>query len=434
MEWWLVGTLVFVLLFGLLATGIPIGFVFGITAVVVGYLVWGDAGLAKVAATSYGTTAHFLLIALPLFVFMGELMAYGGVTKAAFESFEKWIGRLPGGLAISSLFTCTVFAAVTGFSPAATALIGTVTVPEMLKRGYSPRLATGTVAAGSALAILIPPGILMIMYAYIAEVSVAKMFIGGIIPGLMIAFIFMVYVYLRVRLNPSLAPLSEKRFTWREKAASFPKLLPVLLIIGFVLGSIYFGIGTPTEAGALGSLGALALGLAARQLGWRNFVDVLRATVRITSMVFLILIGATVISQILAFSGFTEHVAGFIIGMPVPSWVVIIAIMVVLTGLGMFMDAASILFITGPIFVPVVVGLGFNPVWYGILFVINMELANITPPIGLNLFVMKGIAPPEVTMGDIIAGCMPFWGLYWLAMVLVIIFPVIILWLPSLMS
>lgn len=433
MEWWFGLLVIFGAVLLLLAMGMPIGFSMCLVGLGGLFYTLGLRGGLIAGITSFNATANFLLIAVPLFILMGEVILISDIGSKAFEAMDAWLGWLPGGLAISSVGTCTIFGAVTGFSPATTAAIGSSAVPEMLRRNYNRGLATGSIASGAALAILIPPSILMVIYGALGHVSIGRLFFAGFMPGFLLSILFMLYIVIRVILNPLLAP-SQHKVTWKQRIELVRHLLPVIIIIFSVLGTIYTGVATPSEAAALGALGTIFVAGLYRQLTWPKFRQAIMKTAQTTSMIFIILIGAQLMTQVFAYHGIIMKLAESVCSLPVSRWVLLIIMQLLIFVLGMFMDPGSILFITTPIFMPIILLLKFDPVWFGIILLINLELATITPPVGLNLFVMKSIVPPDVSLSDIVKGCIPFWFLHFAGMGLVMIFPQIALWLPNLMK
>ena len=432
MEWWLTGTILFSALIIILASGIPVAFGLGFVSLVAMYLLWGFSGLINVATTAYSTNIHFMLIAVPLFIFMGECVAVSGMGKDAFEMIDTWLGFLPGGIAVTTVGTCTVFGAVTGFSPATCAALGPVTIPEMLKRGYNKGFALGAIAAGAGLAIIIPPSTLMVVYGFLAEVSIGKLFLGGLIPGLLLSAIMMLSIIIRSRLNPGLAPY-RKKSDWSERLRKSIFVAPFAVLIMLVLGTIWGGIATPTEGAALGASGGLVLLAFYRRLDWSTFKRILLSTVHVNCMVMFILIGATLFTTVLAYTGFTVKLAAWVTSFPISKWYIFAFMMLSVFFLGCVMDPGSILFITIPIFLPIIQKLGFDPLWFGIVMLLNLEIATITPPVGLNLYVLKGVAPPEVTLNDIIKGSSPYWALDAIGLLTIVVFPPLATWLPNML-
>lgn len=431
MEWWLIGLILFASLLLFLSSGIPVAFGLGFLSLIAIFILWGSDGLIVLATTSYTTNVHFMLIAVPLFIFMGECIAVSGIGKNAFEMIDSWLGFLPGGIAVTSVGTCTVFGAVTGFSPATCAALGPVTIPEMLKRGYDKGFAVGAIATGAGIAIIIPPSTLMVLYGFLAEVSIGKLFLGGVIPGLVLSAVIISSIILRAILNPGLAPY-RKKSNWRERFRLSIYIAPFICLIMLVLGTIWGGVATPTEGAALGATGGLVLLALYRRLDWPTFKKILVSTVQVNCMVMFILIGATLFTSILAFTGFTAHLAEWATSLAVSKWLIFAFMMISIFFMGCVMDPGSILFITIPIFLPIIYKLGFDPIWFGIVILLNLEIATITPPVGLNLYVLKGIAPPEVSLDDIIRGSAPYWLIDAIALLIVVLNPGLVTWLPNL--
>jgi len=415
--------------------GIPIAFAMGGVAVIFGYFLWGNAGLYMFASKTFAMANDFILVALPLFYLMANVLERSGIADDLYEMMYRWFGPLRGGLAMGTVVICTLFAAMSGISGAATVTMGLIALPSMLKRNYNKQIALGSIMAGGALGVLIPPSILMILYALFARVSVGRMFIGGVFPGLLLSGLFIAYIGIRCFLQPHMGPgvPREESVGWGAKLTSFKAvLLPVFIIIG-VLGSIFTGIATPTEAAAVGAGGAILSAFIYRRLTWQNFKEAIFRTIRLTCMVMWIVLGATVFTAVYSGIGAPELFRNLILDLPVQPMMVIVMFQITYFILGCFLDPTGIIMLTVPIFVPVINALGFNPVWFGVLFVVNMEMAFLTPPYGVNLFYMRGVAPPGVTMGDIYRSIAPFVVLQGIGLVLVVLFPQIVLWLPSLM-
>lgn len=431
METWTLALIILGALCALLCLGIPIAFSLCGLATVGIFFVWGPKGLYLLFNTAYGESTSFLLLAIPLFILMANFLKFSGIGDDLYEMVYRWMGPLPGGLAVGTVVICALFAAMAGISSVATISMGLIALPSMRRRGYHKNLAVGSIAAGGALGILIPPSIIMILYGAVAEVSIGKLFIGGIIPGILLCAIFVVYILIRALLNPSQAPPVKQSFTLKEKLISTKGvILPVLLVL-VVLGAIYGGVCTPTEASAVGAFGALICALCYRKLSWSNLTQVLWDTMKLNAMVFWIIIGAISFSHFLAYAEIQGLIQESILSLEVSPWVILISMQFVFFLLGMFLDPAGIIMITTPIFVPIVTQLGFDPLWFGILFVINMEMAYITPPFGFNLFIMKGVVPPDISMTDIYKSIGPFVFLQAICLALVMIFPDLALWLPG---
>jgi tripartite ATP-independent transporter DctM subunit len=375
---------------------------------------------------------NFALVAVPLFILIAEVLMFSGASSDGFDFFSRWLGWLPGGLAVSTVWLSALFASVLGSSTGNTAIVGLVATPEMLKRGYNKSLATGCVAAGGALGVLIPPSILFILYGILAEVSIGKLFIGGIIPGLILTGLFSIYIIIRAAKNPDIAP-SLKGVTWRERWASLWKVWAILGLALIMLIAIYGGFATPSEVAGIGALIAIIISLAYKRLKWSNLKPALLHTTRTTCMIIWILVAASSFGYVLTYLGLPQKLMEFIFRLGLPPIMIILGINFILFVLGCIMDPGAIILVTTPIFIPIIKQLGIDPLWFGVMFVVNMEMAEITPPFGFNLFVMKAVVPKDVTMGDIIRGAAPFIILQAIGLALVIIFPDLALWLPSTM-
>jgi len=432
MPWQLMLVLIFGALLFMIFLGIPIAFSLGALSLALSVILLGPKSFFLFATTAFGQLDNFSLAAIPLFILMAEVILHSGVSKNAFDMLSKWLNKVPGGLAISSQVSCTLFAAVCGASTATTATIGTIAVPEMLERGYDKHLATGSIAAGGALGALIPPSIYMILYGTLVEQSIGKLFIGGIIPGLMLSSMFILYIMIRCHFDKSLAPQLQG-ITWTDRWRSLNKIWPIVFLAFFMIFAIYFGIATPTEIAGIGCLFAFLIGFAYRRLNWKNVKAAFLSTCRTTCFIAWILVAASVFGYMLSYLQLPQKLSDWLVALSIPPIGVIIGINIILIFLGCIMDPAGILLVTTPIFAPIVISLGFDPIWFGVVFVVNTELAQITPPLGLNLYIMKGIAPPTITLNDILIGAVPFMFIDLIGLALVIIFPKIILWLPSTM-
>ena len=343
------------------------------------------------------------------------------------------MGWLPGGLAAGTVVICAIFAAMAGISSVATITMGLIALPSMLKRGYDKQMVVGCISAGGALGILIPPSIIMIIYGSMAEVSIGQLFIGGILPGILLAALFVIYVLVRCFLNPKMGPPVEERFSMQEKLRSVKAvILPGLLVV-LVLGVIYSGAATPTEAAGIGALGAMVVALLHGRLSRKDFKASLLSTLSLNAMVMWIVIGAVSFTHVLAYAGVSRLIQDVILSLGLSKWIIYFCMQMIYFVLGCFLDPAGIIMLTTPVFVPLIKALGFDPVWFGVIFTINMEMAYITPPFGFNLFIMKAIVPPNISMSDIYRSIVPFVALQALCLVICTIFPQIILYLPSAM-
>ena len=427
------------LLFGalilFLALGLPLAFVLGGVGVVGSYLLWGDRGLYLITTQAYASMGKFTLLAIPLFIFMSMILERAGVADDLYTLMHRWMGPVPGGLAIGTVIICTIFAAMAGISGAATVSMGIIALPAMLRRGYDKTIAMGSISGGGALGILIPPSVPMILYATLTGVSIGGLFAGGILPGLLLATLFILYIGIRCHFQPALGPPLpvEERVSWREKLISLKAVLLPIMIIIMVLGSIYAGVCTATEASALGCVGAIISAVVYRKLNWTLIKESCFRTAALTALIIWILIGAYGFTAV--YTGTGAHVLMEHIMMSIPGgrWAILFTMQIIFFILGCILDPVGIIMICTPVFVPVITTLGFDPLWFGVLFVMNMEMGYLTPPFGFNLFYMKAIVPPGITMGDIYRSIAPFVILQGIGLVIVVIFPEIALWLPKLM-
>lgn len=433
MDWITLASILIVALVVLLLIDMPVAFSLGLVSMVAMFFLWGGwTGVSVLATTAFTQVGSFVLLAIPLFLLMAEAILATGISGRAFKALDKWTTSLPGGIGIASNLFCTGFGAVTGFAPATVAAIGTVAVPEMLERGYDPKLALGLIGGGASLAILIPPSILMILYGELSGASVGKMFMGGIIPGILTSVFFMVYIVLVAKITRAAPPLG-KKFSLREKITSLGNLLPFLFIILIVLGSIWGGIATPTEAAGVGAFFSLCLAAIYKGLSWSSIKAMLTRTISTTCMLFMILVGATGFTQIVSYLGVTASLSEFVATLDVAPLVIVFAMQLVIFFLGMIVDAGSIVCITVPIFGPSLAILGYDPLLFGLIMMVNLSIATLTPPVGLNLFILRSVAPGDMEIMQIARGAAPFVGMLILTLVLLVFFPQIGLWLPNLM-
>ncbi|KAA0889427.1 TRAP transporter large permease subunit [Pusillimonas sp. ANT_WB101] len=413
--------------------GVPLAFVLGGVSVVFLYFTWGIDSFYMVASQVWSTMESFTLVAIPLFVFMSMVLERTGVASDLYRAMHLWFGGFRGGLAIGTLFICAIFAAMVGVSGATVVAMGTIALPAMLERGYSKTLALGCINTGGGWGILIPPSIMMILYSIITGASVGRMFAAGILPGLLLVVLVSLYVGIRCYLQPSLGPALPKgeRGTLAEKLASTKAVLLPIMIVVMVMGSIMAGITTPTEAAAMGVLGSLLSAAVYRKLTWSMIQESSIRTLRLTGMIMWILFGAHAFSAAYQGMGAQQFIEGLMHLLPGGPWGIIITMMLVIFLLGMVLDPVGIMLITLPVFIPVVESLGFDLIWFGILFVINMELGYMTPPFGFNLFYLKGVVPPGITMGDIYRSVWPFVIVQIIGMGILMMFPSIVTWLPQ---
>ena len=420
----------------LMSTGLPIAFSLASVAIITAWVFEPDLiYMLLFQFKDFSLESGKTLICIPLFIFMGFILHNSGIAKDLFDAVYLWAGGLRGGLGMGTVLICAIMAAMIGVSSAATLSMGIIAVPAMLARNYDKRMATGIVQAGGALGFLIPPSIMMIMYAFVAQESVGRLFAAGLMPGLMLATMYMIYIALRSYQNPGLAPAlpKDQRGSFKEKILALRYLILPAIIIFSVLSCIFTGITSPTEAAALGAAGALISAAIRRNLTIKNVRESLMRTLSLSGFNAYIILGAIVFSAVYSGLGASTMIKNTIAGMDVSPWVVIVMMQLSFFVLGMFLDDIAILFLCMPIYVPIIKVLGFDPVWFAVLYVMNMQMAYITPPYGLNLFYMKAVAPKEIELSDIYRSIIPFLGIQATALVLLIVFPVIALWLPSLL-
>lgn len=427
------GILGIALLFFLFATGMPIAFVMTLVGWL-GYVYLSsmDGGLNILGISFYAGGTTYTLSVIPLFVLMGQFASHAGLSHQLYWAVERWLGHRRGGLAMATVGACAGFAAISGSSVATAATMGTVALPEMKKYRYGMSLATGTVAAGGTLGILIPPSAPLVFYAILTELSVGKLFIAGILPGIMLAVLFMLAINIRVRLNPELAPRGPGA-TFKERINALKGVWGILVLFLIVMGGIYTGVFTPTEAAGIGAFGAFVFSLYTRKMAWHHFVDSLRMTGQTTGMIFIIVIGAYVFGYFLAVTRIPFELADYMSGLEVSPYIILAGVVLIYTILGMFLDGWAIMVLTIPIIHPMMVNLGFDPIWFGVMVVIMLEMALITPPVGVNVFIIKGVAK-DVPMYTIFRGIWPFWIAMLVSLFILSIFPQIALFLPNTMS
>ena len=413
--------------------GLPLAYVLGGVSIIFLYFTWGFDSFYLVASKMWDSMNSFTLVAIPLSVFMAMILERSGVATRLYHMMQLWCGGVRGGLAIGTVWICALMGAMVGVSGAAVVTMGTIALPAMLERGYDKQMALGAINAGGGFAVLLPPSILMILYSLITGVSVGKMFVGGILPGILLVVLVSLYIVIRCLLQPELGPAlpKEERGGWPERLRALRSVILPILVVLMVLGSIMAGIATPTESAAIGVLGAIISGLVYRTLNWGVIREAAIRTVRLTAMVMWILFAAHAFSAAYAAMGAQSLISSLMEYIPGGPWGTIIFIQIVLIFLGMVLDPLGIMLITLPVFVPIITELGFDPLWFGILFIINMEIGYMTPPFGFNLFYLKGVAPPGVTMGDIYRSVIPYTAVIIVGLALVMIFPGIATWLPN---
>ena len=417
-----------------LLLGTPLAFVLGGVSVVFLYFEMGEIGFYLLASKMWETMQNPTLMAIPLFVFMAILLEKSGVANDLYDMMHQWWGGLRGGLAIGTVLICVIFAAMSGISGAAVVTMGTIALPKMLERGYDKKLALGAINAGGGWGILIPPSILMVLYALLTEVSVGRLFAAGVGPGLTLFVLVSLYIGGRCWLQPDLGPAlpPEERADWGQKFRSLRAVILPILIVTIVLGAIFGGFATATEAAAIGVFGALFATGVNRQLSWKVIHEASIATMKLTALIIWILFAAHAFSTAYTALGAQSLISDLMAYIPGGRWGALLFMLMVLFFFGMVLDPVGIMLITLPVFLPVVQQAGFDPIWFGILFIIMMEVGYMTPPFGFNLFYLKGVAPPDVTMGDIYASVIPYVIVTLIGVLLIILFPGIALYLPNL--
>jgi tripartite ATP-independent transporter DctM subunit len=435
MDKWMLAVLAFGLLTFLAATGVHIAISMGVLGLAFGALFLGlGESLSLAGISAWFNAARFSIAMIPLFVLMGTLASVSGIGTDAYRCFYVWMSRLRGSLAMVSVFSCAAFAALTGSSTATVATIGGISIPEMTSRRYSKPLRLGSIAASGTLGILIPPSVILIFYGVLTEVSIGKLFVAGIVPGLVTVALFCVLIYFWTWLNPTAAPITlGERFSLGEKLSSTAKVLPVVLIFALVTFTIYAGICSPEESAAFGVFGMLVVTIAMRRLTWEKFVSAVHEALKISGFLMLIIMAAMLFANSIALSGFADQLSKFVSGLAAPPVVVMTVIILIYLVLGCVLDTFGLMVLTVPIFFPVVTTLGYDPVWFGVLVTVLVECALITPPIGTNIYVTKAVDPAATSL-DVIKGVVPFLAMELLLLALLIAFPALATWLPSKMN
>jgi tripartite ATP-independent transporter DctM subunit len=428
------GVIVFVALFLMLAVGVHIGVALGLGGLLGMYLTIGpDAAFAQLATIPFSTTNSFTLAVIPLFILMGALSNQAGLTSDLYRAAYNWLGRFSGGLAMATTLASAAFGAACGSTIVNAAVFTRMAMPEMTKFGYDKRLSAGCIAASGTLASLIPPSILMVIYAIITEQSVAQLLVAGLVPGLLSAAIYMAGIYLMVRARPSLAPLSDIRVSSAEKWRSLTGVWGIGFLFVLVIGGIYTGFFIPTYAGAVGAFGAFLIVLGKRRLSGRLLIDTFKEAGITTSTIFIIVIGGIVLARFLTYTGLISVTSEWLLGLGLPSYMYLVAFAVIYLILGMFIDPIAIMVMTLPVMFPILTGVGYDPIWLGVISIKLAEISLITPPVGLNVYVVRSASPVPLTLEDVFTGVWPFLTLDVITLALLIIFPQIVLFLPRLM-
>lgn len=415
----------------LLCTSMPVAFAM-ISTGVIGFalIVSPHAAFSMVIADITGTFSSYSLTVIPLFVFMGQVAFHAGISKRLFRSAYAWIGHLPGGLAMATVGACAGFGAICGSGPATAATMTSVALPEMRRYRYSDELASGTIAAGGGLGMLIPPSVVFIVYALMTEQSIGSLFLAGIVPGIMILGLFCVLIGIRCKVRNELGPPGPKS-SWKSRFRELTGVIETLILFLFVMGGMFLGLFTPIEAAAVGAGGSLVIALVKRKLTWPVLKQILLETVRTSAMVFFIVTGAVIFGRFLAVSQIPFAVAEWFTNLPLPGFLTMFLIIIFFLIAGCFIDALALILLTIPIFYPVILELGFNPIWFGVMVVVITQMGVITPPVGVNVYVVSGIER-DIPLQSIFRGAIPFLFMLVLAAIILIVFPQICLWLPNL--
>lgn len=428
--------LIFLALVSALVVGVPIAFATGAVAVVFGVWLFDVNTLNLIVSRVFTLMGNQILVSVPLFILMAMVLEKAGIAEDIFKAAYVWSGRIRGGLAVAVIISCALMAAMVGVIGAEIVTMGVVALPAMLKRGYGKSLALGSICAGGGLATLIPPSVVLIMYALTTGTSIGQLYMAGILPGLMLASFYIIYVITISYLKPEIAPAAppeELNVPLSEKLGHLRKLiLPGAVAFG-VLGSLYMGIATPTEAAGIGVVGAVIAAAVNRRLSWSNISGAIVETTKVTCMLYWLFFGASALIGIYTIAGGTQYLKDLVAGLPIGKWGILVVVNLIWIVLGCIIDWIGILLLTAPIFVPVLVSLGFDPIWIGVMFCMNMQISYISPPFGPAAFYLKGAAPPGITMGDIFRSVWPFIGIQALALLMLAAFPEIALWLPRTM-
>jgi tripartite ATP-independent transporter DctM subunit len=428
--------LLFLALISALVLGVPIAFATGAIAVVFGVWLFDINTLNLIVSRVFTLMGNQILVSVPLFILMAMVLEKAGIAEDIFKAAYVWSGRIRGGLAVAVIISCALMAAMVGVIGAEIVTMGVVALPAMLKRGYGKSLALGSICAGGGLATLIPPSVVFIMYALTTGTSIGQLYMAGIFPGLMLASFYIIYVITISYLKPEIAPAAppeELNIPLMEKLGYLKSLiLPAMVAFG-VLGSLYMGIATPTEAAGIGVAGAVVAAAVNQRLTWAGMSSAVVETTKVTCMLYWLFFGASALIGIYTIAGGTQYLKDLIAGLPIGKWGILLVVNLIWIILGCIIDWIGILLLTAPIFVPVLVALGFDPIWIGVLFCMNMQISYISPPFGPAAFYLKGAAPPGITMGDIFRSVWPFIGIQVLALLTIVAFPEIALWLPRTM-
>jgi len=429
----IIGIVVMVIIF---MSRMPVAFVMAM----IGYLGFSimiseQGALSLLSRTIYDVFSSYGLTTIPLFILMGQFAFNCGISRRLYDTGYKFLGSTRGGLAMATVTACTAFGAVCGSSPATAATMATVGLPEMKRYKYADELATGSVASGGGLGMIMPPSIVLIVYGILTEQSIGALFVAGILPAILVTILFIISIYIRCRMNPEQGPAGEK-FTWNQKIKSLFGMGETMIVFILVMGGLFIGLFTPTEAAAVGAFGVLAVSLIRRQLTWEGFVNSLYETLRTSCMVMMLIAGAVIFGKFLAVTRIPFNMATWVGGFDLPPYMILTVVVLIYFFGGCFMDALAFVMLTVPIFYPLITGLGYDPIWFGLIIVMVTEMGVITPPVGINVYVVFGVAKNvigEVPLESIFKGILPFLLAVIVGIIILMIFPQIILFLPNLM-
>ncbi|MBN2375659.1 MAG: TRAP transporter large permease [Sedimentisphaerales bacterium] len=426
-----IGILGCLLMLILLACSMPVAFAMAVVGFIgFALIVSPDAALSMITIDLYETFSSYSLTVIPLFVFMGQIAFHAGISRRLFNAAYHWLGALPGGLAMATIGACSAFGAICGSGPATAATMASVALPEMKRYKYNMELGCGAVAAGGSLGMLIPPSVVFIVYAIMTEQSIGKLFIAGIVPGILISLIFCLTIFINCKRNPHLGPAAPAT-SWRAKFISLTGIGETISLFILVMGGMFLGFFTPTEAAAIGAGGCLFIALIKKQISWKVLNQSLKETIRTSCMVMFIVTGAVIFGHFLAVTRIPFELATWLAGLPLPSWLIMAMIILFYLTAGCFLDALALILLTIPIFYPVVVGLDYNPIWFGVIIVVVTQMGVISPPVGVNVYVVSGIAR-DVPLQTIFKGAIPFLIALIVSAVILVAFPQLSLFLPNL--
>lgn len=437
MTWYFAVLLMLGLSLGMMSLGLPVAFSFIATNLIGAFIfMGGERGLEQVVSNMTQSVSSFILVPVPLFILMGDLMVHTGLANRMIDGFDKLIGRVPGRLCYLSIGAGTVFGALSGSAMASTAMLGSTLVPEMVRRGYKKHMAMGPILGAGGLDILIPPSALAVLLGSLAGIDIGRLLVAGIIPAIILALLYVVVIVVQLRVDPSAAPSYDvATVSMRDKLiAALVNIAPMGIVVFFVCGLIILGVATPTESAAFGVISVLVLAIAFRCLTWEAVKKSLDGSMRVSIMLFTIILGSLTFSQVLAFSGATSGLVNWALGYKLEPTVVLIVMLGIIVFLGLFIDEVSQMMLTIPIYMPIIKALGFDPVWFGTLVMICMVIGAVSPPFGLQLFVMLGVGPKGTTLADVSWAAAPYMGSQVVLAALLILFPALATWLPNLMA